>query len=84
MNSTPPKPAKIIKVVRTGPDHAQLIIERNLSDPSYAEHSEYSYEPEKSTEKYVFFLSMEELYQITKEALRASSETIKIQKPGTK
>jgi len=43
---------------------------------------EYSYCTEKKTETYRFLLPLEELYQLTQDALRASSEIIKIQRPG--
>lgn len=76
-------PTKIVKFKRTGQDSAILEIERFFDHPENGGEMEYSFDDQKKTEKYVFFLSLEELYSITREALRASSEKIEIKKPGS-
>ena len=76
-------PTKIVKFKRTSQDSAILEIERFFDHPENGGEMEYSFDDQKKTEKYVFFLTLEELYSITREALRASSEKVEIKKPGT-
>ncbi len=73
---------KRFKITRTGPGTADLVIERSHNSSDEFNLMEYSYCTEKKTETYRFLLPLEELYQLTQDALRASSEIIKIQRPG--
>lgn len=73
---------KRFKVIRTGQNTADLVIERSLNSSDEFNLMEYSYCTEKKTETYRFLLPLDELYQLTQDALRASSEIIKIQRPG--
>lgn len=76
-------PTKIVKFKRIGQDSAIIEIERFFDHPENGGEMEYSFDDQKKTEKYVFFLTLEELYSITREAIRASSEKVEIKKPGT-
>lgn len=75
-------PTKIVKFKRLSQDTAILEVERYFEHPENGGEMEYSYDQEKKTEKYVFFLTLNELYSITREALSAASEKIEIKKPG--
>ena len=72
---------KRFSITRTGPDSAEIVIERNFKDLEAWNEMQYSYSEADSTEKYRFLIPLAELYQITQDALRASSEIIKIQRP---
>lgn len=77
------KKSKQVRILRTGQESAILQIERFFDDENSIGEMQYSYDDGKKTEKYVFFLSLDELYSITREALKASSEKIEIKKPGS-
>lgn len=76
-------PTKIVRVKRTGPETAILEIERYLKEPGVDSNMEYVWDDGSDSEKYVFFLNIQELYSLTKEILGAASEKIEIKKPGT-
>lgn len=76
-------PTKIVKFKRLNQDLATLEVERYFENPENGGEMEYSYDQDKKSEKYVFFLSIDELYSITREAIRASSEVIQVKKPGS-
>lgn len=71
---------RAIIVKRTGEDIGQLIIEREIAADN-VETAELI--PERNVERFVFFLTREEIYSLARNALSAASEVVEIKKPGT-
>lgn len=76
-------PNKILRIERTGQETGILTVERYLNEPDSDKSMSFEYSEDKSIEKYVFFLTIDELYSLARSALNAASEKIEIRKPGS-
>ena len=74
------KRAKSLKIQRLNHDSAELIFERDINHENYTTEVEYSYLGNKET--FRISLTLEELYLLTRDILRAASEKVQINRPG--
>ncbi len=74
------KRAKSLKIQRLSHDLAELIFERDINHANYTTEVEYSYSGNKET--FRISLTLEELYLLTRDILRAASEKVQINRPG--